>query len=224
MAPPNRGHTNVPPLTHESAALTGYISSSETSVIFASLVVILEKRNSVCRGIRVVTLAGQMESLMPTCRRAPSHRRLAIALVFTLALSNGGVPLFGPVVHAQAPVGAGFELDAGDLRFIFRQIEIAQAHSAGGELFGPGPNQVHEARLPFGLRTVDGSFNHLTAGQTMFGASDQLFPRMTTPVSGRLKRCRSIRMVPARRTRAIRRRTPSCRDSSPTRSRASSAT
>ena len=31
-------------------------------------------------------------------------------------------------------------------------------------------------RLPFGLRTVDGSFNHLDAGQTLFGASDQLLP------------------------------------------------
>jgi Ca2+-binding RTX toxin-like protein len=118
---------------------------------------------------------------MLTCRRAPSHRRLAIALVLTMALSNGGVSIFGPVVHAQAPVGAGFTLNAGDLRFIFRQIQIAQAHSAGGELFGPGPNQVNDARLPFGLRTVDGRFNHLDTGRTTFGASDQLFPRMTTP-------------------------------------------
>src|SRR6185503_1285057 len=95
-------------------------------------------------------------------------------------VSTGG-PMFNQTVKAQtAPVGAGFALNAGDLRFIFRQIQIAQAHSAGGELFGSGPNQIPDVRLPFGLRAVDGSNNHLDAGRTLFGASDQLFPRMTT--------------------------------------------
>src|SRR5262249_51398629 len=46
----------------------------------------------------------------------------------------------------------------------------------------PGANQVPEARLPFGLRTVDGSFNHLTPNQTAFGAADQIFPRLTPAV------------------------------------------
>jgi beta-lactam-binding protein with PASTA domain/Ca2+-binding RTX toxin-like protein len=91
------------------------------------------------------------------------------------SLTPGGSPV---VVRAQAPVGAGFALNAGDLRFIFRQIEIAQAHAAGGELLGPGPNQVSEPRLPFGLRTVDGSFNHLSTGHTKYGAADQIFPRL----------------------------------------------
>jgi Ca2+-binding RTX toxin-like protein len=88
--------------------------------------------------------------------------------------------MFNQTVKAQAPVGAGFALDAGDLRFIFRQIQIAQAHSAGGQLVGLGANQISDPRLPFGLRTVDGSFNHLATGKTLFGASDQLFPRLTT--------------------------------------------
>jgi hypothetical protein len=104
----------------------------------------------------------------------------SIVMMMAMLMSTGG-PAFNPTVQAQiAPIGAGFTLNAGDLRFIFHQIEIAQAHSAGGELVGLGPNQVAEVRLPFGLRTVDGSFNHLQPGTTKFGASDQLFPRMTT--------------------------------------------
>lgn len=102
---------------------------------------------------------------------------LALAGLVSIAGSLAAVR----TARAQAPVGAGFNLDAGDLRFIFRQIEIAQAHAAGGELLGPGPNQVNEPRLPFGLRTVDGSENHLLPDQTSFGAADQRFPRMTTP-------------------------------------------
>ncbi|MGA9525347.1 MAG: peroxidase family protein [Myxococcaceae bacterium] len=84
------------------------------------------------------------------------------------------------ITQPLAPVGAGFTLNAGDLRFIFRQIQIAQAHAGGGQLLGPGANQVNDPRLPLGLRTVDGSFNHLLPGQTTWGAADQLFPRMTT--------------------------------------------
>jgi Ca2+-binding RTX toxin-like protein len=98
-----------------------------------------------------------------------------------MVASTGG-PVFVPTVRAQAgPAAVGFVLNAGDLRFIFHAIEIAQAHSAGGELFGPGQNQVTEVRLPLGLRTVDGSFNHLVPGQEKFGASDQIFPRLTAP-------------------------------------------
>ncbi|MFP3498924.1 peroxidase family protein, partial [Pseudomonas sp. SIMBA_059] len=32
--------------------------------------------------------------------------------------------------------------------------------------------------VPFGLRTVDGSFNNLVAGQSEFGASDNAFLRL----------------------------------------------
>ena len=118
---------------------------------------------------------------MVTCRGVRSNRRRAIALALGVAMLVANNPMIGTRVFAQAPVGAGFSLNAGDLRF-FRQIQIAQAHSAGGELFGQGPNQVPEVRLPFGLRTVDGTFNHLGPGTTEFGASDRLFPRITTPV------------------------------------------
>ena len=36
-------------------------------------------------------------------------------------------------------------------------------------------DQIANSRLPFGLRTVDGTFNNLVQGQTNFGAADQDF-------------------------------------------------
>jgi Ca2+-binding RTX toxin-like protein len=117
------------------------------------------------------------------CRSNRRRKQWAIVSAMAVIVSTFGGPAPGPAVHAQGGSAAvGFVLDAGDLRFIFRQIEIAEAHAAGGQLFGPGPNQVREPRLPFGLRTVDGSFNHIAQGQELFGAADQVFPRLTTRV------------------------------------------
>ena len=116
-----------------------------------------------------------------TCRRLRGAKRwLVVPLIAVLIAGISGpasVPLRAQ--SAGSPSAVGFALDAGDLRFIFRQIQIAQAHAAGNPLFGPGPNQVNDPRFPFGLRTVDGSLNHLAAGQELFGAADQLFARMT---------------------------------------------
>ena len=113
---------------------------------------------------------------MPTCRGVRSNTRWATPLVIALVLSTAGGPM-GPsaTIKAQAPIGAGFKLDAADLRFIYQQIVIAEQHVATGQINLPDP------RLPWGLRTVDGSFNHLGEGQTLFGASNQVFPRMTAP-------------------------------------------
>src|SRR5207249_849518 len=102
-----------------------------------------------------------------------------------MVMPGVGGQLFVPTtVHAQtAPTGSGFTINAEDLRFIYDQILVAQDHAAGGTLLGPGPNQVHDPQLPRGLRTVDGSFNNLVPipDQHLFGASDQVFPRRTTP-------------------------------------------
>jgi hypothetical protein len=111
--------------------------------------------------------------------------------MLAMTIYGNGVPLFQPgptVVHAQATAAVGFVLNAGDIRFIFRQIQIAQEHvrqratNPAATPLGPGPLQVNEPRLPFGLRTVDGSFNHLVSGQEKFGASDQVFPRLSPPL------------------------------------------
>ncbi len=64
-----------------------------------------------------------------------------------------------------------------DLEFILQQIFIAEADAAGADLLSLLPNSL----VPFGLRTVDGSFNNLIEGQENFGAADELFPRLTDP-------------------------------------------
>ena len=114
-----------------------------------------------------------------------SHWRNAVLLSQVLLLALYPVAS----AHAQtAPVGQGFPIDAGDLRFIFHAIEVAQFHAAGGVLLGPGPNQVNlngapDPQLPVGLRTVDGTMNNLVQipDQHLFGSADRLFPRLTTP-------------------------------------------
>ena len=106
------------------------------------------------------------------------------------------VPLVAPlgVGQAAAPVGQGFELNASDLRFILKQIKIAEHHVANtnattgpcGALIGPDENQIPEGgvgvTLPWGLRTVDGSCNNIVEGQSQFGTADENFPRMAPPV------------------------------------------
>ncbi|MEW4448918.1 peroxidase family protein [Qipengyuania sp. JC766] len=66
------------------------------------------------------------------------------------------------------------KLNLHDLIFILRQIKIAEAHAAGTPL----SELIEDPRLPFGLRTVDGTFNNLVAGRETWGASDQILPRM----------------------------------------------
>jgi hypothetical protein len=70
------------------------------------------------------------------------------------------------------------ELIKSDLEFILQQIQIAEAHAAGADLTTLIPN----VQVPFGLRTVDGTFNHLVSGQSEFGSADTIFPRLTDPV------------------------------------------
>src|SRR4029078_2631263 len=105
---------------------------------------------------------------------------------------SGVGPAFLPqtTVSAQtAPVGQGFIVNADDLRFIFAQILVAQDHAAGGVLQGVGAGIGTTVKIrpgphvPSGLRPVDGSYNNLVPSpdQHLFGAADQLFPRMLTP-------------------------------------------
>ncbi|MBF8258349.1 MAG: heme peroxidase, partial [Actinobacteria bacterium] len=111
--------------------------------------------------------------------RAERSARTMFGVLLSVAMI-AGVLAAVPATKAQAaPVGQGFNLDASDLRFILQQIKISENHAAGGLLLGPGPNQVTDPRLPHGLRTVDGDFNNLIAGQETFGAADRIMPRMT---------------------------------------------
>ncbi len=65
-----------------------------------------------------------------------------------------------------------------DLEFILQQILISEAHAAGGDLLDLLPN----VQVPWGLRTIDGTYNNLLTGQSGYGAADTIFPRLTPPV------------------------------------------
>ncbi len=64
-----------------------------------------------------------------------------------------------------------------DLQFILKQIEIAERHAAGEDL----ATLVGNPLLPYGLRTVDGTYNNLLEGREEWGAADTSFPRLLTP-------------------------------------------
>ncbi len=63
-----------------------------------------------------------------------------------------------------------------DIEFILQQILIAEAHAAGDE--SSLRTLIADPLLPFGLRTVDGSYNNLLPGRENFGSADQMFPLM----------------------------------------------
>ncbi|WP_244640501.1 peroxidase family protein [Aureimonas glaciei] len=68
-----------------------------------------------------------------------------------------------------------------DLDFILDQIKISEAHAAGQPLYGPG-GLIPAYNIAWGLRTVDGSYNHLLPGQEQWGAADNQFPELLQPV------------------------------------------
>src|SRR5919197_2161224 len=121
------------------------------------------------------------------------HRTVAVsALLFLIAeVAVIAVSSVRPAraQAALAPAGQGFTVTPGDLHFIMKQIKIAEHHSATltasnpcGTLVGPGPDQIPDRLTPSGLRTVDGSCNNLFTTRERWGATDELFPRLTTPL------------------------------------------
>ena len=69
------------------------------------------------------------------------------------------------------------KLNQHDLEFILKQIKIAEAHTAGTPL----TDMIVQPHLPYGLRTVDGSYNNILPGRELWGAADQTMPRMFDP-------------------------------------------
>jgi Ca2+-binding RTX toxin-like protein len=120
------------------------------------------------------------------------RRKMALSLsVATSLLFGGFVTTSGGLPSSAAVIGSGFEVNTADLAFILQQIRIAENNVVARRtaptqpcagLVGSGVNQIPEVRLPFGLRTVDGSCNHLEAGTERYGAADTIFPRMTAPM------------------------------------------
>jgi Ca2+-binding RTX toxin-like protein len=75
-----------------------------------------------------------------------------------------------------------------DLEFILDQIKRAEAHAAGADMSSVIPTPFH----PWGLRTVDGTYNNFIPGRENWGSSDETFIRLldqvwrpADPVSGR---------------------------------------
>jgi len=61
-----------------------------------------------------------------------------------------------------------------DLEYILKQIKIAEEHAKGTPL----TELVDDPLLPYGLRTVDGSFNNLVPGREQWGSADQPFKNL----------------------------------------------
>jgi Ca2+-binding RTX toxin-like protein len=106
---------------------------------------------------------------------------VAAVLVLTMTASALG----GASTRAEAVTDANpsFEILPSDLDFILKQIKISENHAAGGNLLCPTTTDtsgtcVPHPMLPWGLRTVDGSFNNLLPNQSKFGAADQVFKRL----------------------------------------------
>ena len=89
-------------------------------------------------------------------------------------------------------MATSFKVNLNDLAFILQQIKLAESTSAAYSaapktilqsiMDAYGVTEANAALLPYGLRTVDGTFNNLVGGQTDQGAADILFPRLTDPV------------------------------------------
>ena len=72
----------------------------------------------------------------------------------------------------------GFNVTLEDLNFILKQIKLAEASvDVNGKMHNL-PDLVGNPLLPYGLRTVDGSWNNLLPGQHLSGAADQPMPRL----------------------------------------------
>lgn len=98
-----------------------------------------------------------------------------------------------------------FKLNVHDLEFVLKQIKIGEAHANGAALteirINPDSGDVvtdssqygadgaflgdpswtlaiPSPQTPYGIRTVDGTYNNLIAGQEAWGAAGQGMPRL----------------------------------------------
>ncbi|MFS2199976.1 peroxidase family protein [Pseudomonas sp. Pseusp3] len=130
----------------------------------------------------------------PTFTVTPDLAGLAIRVKAFYADDHGvteqvfSAPTTAVVAAAPAPVVApslidpqttapsnGVRYTQSDLAFILDQIKIAEHNAAGENL----SSLLDNVRMPFGLRTVEGTDNNLLHPE--FGAADNAFPRLTTP-------------------------------------------
>jgi len=68
-------------------------------------------------------------------------------------------------------------LSLSDLDFILAQIKLSEQHASGIPL----TSLIQNPLLPYGVRTVNGTWNNIVPGQETYGSADQLFPRLLAP-------------------------------------------
>jgi hypothetical protein len=88
-------------------------------------------------------------------------------------------------------MASSFHVNAHDLAFILKQIEVSELQAATPGMTTVqaiqavyGVSAADAALMPVGLRTVDGSDNSLLPGSESNGASNTPFPRLLDPVYG----------------------------------------
>ncbi|GAM98288.1 hemolysin-type calcium-binding region [alpha proteobacterium U9-1i] len=129
-----------------------------------------------------LTLTADLEGLVIRVRAVYKDGHDVIEAVTSAATAPiaAGTPEAAPApFDGQVTTGddSGVHYIRSDLQFILEQIKIAEAHASGADLRDLLPN----IRVPLGLRTVDGSGNHLTPGNGAFGVADNPFPRLLDP-------------------------------------------
>jgi len=143
---------------------------------------------------RMVRSGKRMRRILHTGSDGANLGRRGLVVAGLLAAAATPVVFTAGSEAATAPVGQGFTVTSSDLSHILRQIQIAERHVAQNNepgwlathgvcdaLVGSGPHQISSPLVADGLRTVDGSCNNLIHGQETFGASGEVFPRLTTP-------------------------------------------
>ena len=111
-------------------------------------------------------------------------RRWITAGVSLMLTGAGGAVTAAPA-QAVTDEDPAFFVNRADLEFILKQIKISEHHAAGGELLCDDPADqtwtcVPDRRLPYGLRTVDGSDNNLFPNRSGYGSAGKVFPRGLT--------------------------------------------
>ncbi|EYR62923.1 heme peroxidase [Actinotalea ferrariae CF5-4] len=127
--------------------------------------------------------AGRELATAPLAPRPRRPKRL-LAAVLSAGLATAGM-VVAPTTAAAVVTdpSPSFEILPSDLEFILAQIKISESHAAGNPLLCASPTDtsgtcVPHPQLPWGLRTVDGSFNNLLPGQSRFGSADQPMTRL----------------------------------------------
>lgn len=121
-------------------------------------------------------------------KRSP-RRLVFVALAMITAVATIVIGNLAPTANTPPALAAerdnpSFVLNQNDLEFILRQIQVSEAHAAGGPLRCAQPTGDTSGKCvagdtrTTGVRTVDGSYNNLLAGQSEHGGADNVFPRL----------------------------------------------